>query len=533
MGVAGFKNGAWTEGGEAFLVFKAAVFLGGRAGRNKVRIFKHYVPLALLFLFLFESGVIVSSVFFSQYYLALVHGISVYDKHSYILILTTLSVSFYIGNLYDLKSLLRKREIFAKVFICHIASYIMVASVNLLIPSLYIHRYILFISLFVSLIAIVICRIIYSWLLNIEKLREKVLIIGETNIARKISEVLQTDSYLGYRVLGCLTEGFVQAERGKSDPRVLGDISILRSVVTETSPDVVVIALSEWRGAFPAQEILACKLRGVRVEDWPTFYEKVTGKILIQGLRPSWLIFSDGFTRNHLAQSLKRLIDALLAIVGLCLSLPLVTCIFLFTKLDSKGPVIFRQERVGENGKVFSLCKFRTMIVDAEKDSGPVWSQTVDPRVTHLGKILRRTGMDEIPQLFNVFKGDMSFVGPRPERPHFVAELQRYIPYYAQRLAVKPGITGWAQVRYGYGSTMSDAIEKLQYDLYYIKNMSLFLDFLIILSTIHKVLFAQVAVQSETDIGDNAQVTPKAYSFEGLGNDLCVEETTVQTVIEG
>jgi lipopolysaccharide/colanic/teichoic acid biosynthesis glycosyltransferase len=167
--------------------------------------------------------------------------------------------------------------------------------------------------------------------------------------------------------------------------------------------------------------------------------------------------------------------------------------------LDSPGPVIFTQERVGENGKIYTLSKFRTMVADAEKHSGPVWSQTIDPRVTKLGNILRRTGMDEIPQLFNVLKGDMSFVGPRPERPHFVAELQKHIPYYAQRLVVKPGITGWAQVRYGYGATIDDAIEKLQYDLYYIKNMSVFLDLLIMLSTVHKVLFAKVAIQTDLE----------------------------------
>lgn len=498
-----------------------------------MRIFKHYVPLALFFLFLFDSIAVVGSVFFSQHILAFVYDISVNKTHSYVLILTTLSISFYIGNLYDLKSLLRKREIFAKVLACHIASYIMIASISLMIPVLYVYRYVLFLSLSTSFASVVLYRIMYSWIINIERLHEKVLIIGETNIARKISEILQADSYIGYRVLGCLTEDVAQEARGKSNPRVLGDISILRSVVAETSPDVVVIALSERRGAFPAQEVLECKLRGIRVEDWPTFYEKVTGKIWIQDLRPSWLIFADGFTRNHLAKSLKRLIDASLSIVGLCLSLPLVICIFIFTKLDSKGPVIFRQERVGENGKVFSLCKFRTMIVDAEKDSGPVWSQTVDPRVTRLGKILRRTGMDEIPQLFNVLKGDMSFVGPRPERPHFVAELQRSIPYYAQRLAVKPGITGWAQVRYGYGSTMGDAIEKLQYDLYYIKNMSIFLDFLIILSTIHKVLFAQVAIQSQSDIGDNIQIPYETHSFDGIGDEQCIEETAAQTVVEG
>jgi exopolysaccharide biosynthesis polyprenyl glycosylphosphotransferase len=240
-------------------------------------------------------------------------------------------------------------------------------------------------------------------------------------------------------------------------------------------------------------------LQGVRVEDWPTFYEKLTGKIVIKNLRPSWIIFADGFTRNNITEAIKRLIDVLLAILGLCFSFPLMIIISVLTKIDSAGPIFFRQERVGKNGKIFTLIKFRTMVADAEKHTGPVWAQNSDPRVTRLGKLLRRTGMDEIPQLFNVLKGDMSFVGPRPERPHFVAELQDKIPYYSQRLAVRPGVTGWAQVRYGYGATVEDAIEKLEYDLYYIKNMSTFLDFLIILSTMHKVIFAKVSVQTGTE----------------------------------
>lgn len=302
--------------------------------------------------------------------------------------------------------------------------------------------------------------------------------------------------------------------------KILGSMKDLEEITKRYRPDVLVVALSERRGAFPIKEILDCKLQGIRVEDWPTFYEKLTGKIFIENLRPSWLIFSDGFTRNSLTRMVKRMADVLVASFGLLFALPLMLLIAICIKLDSSGPVLFRQERVGEKGKIFILYKFRTMIVDAEKESGPVWSQTLDPRTTRVGRFLRRIGMDELPQLFNVLKGDMSFVGPRPERPHFVQDLQEKIPYYAQRLVVKPGITGWAQVRYGYGSSLEDAIEKLQYDLYYIKNMSLFLDLLIILSTIHKVLFAQVAVQS-TD-GDDLR-SWELYSSQTLKSKRITE----------
>jgi sugar transferase (PEP-CTERM system associated) len=297
-----------------------------------------------------------------------------------------------------------------------------------------------------------------------------------------------------YEIAGVVCGG--TPKKIKDNVNVVGTISDIDNVLNIYKPNTLVIALAERRGTFPIHVLINAKLRGIAVEELANFYEKITGKILIKNLRPSWIIFADGFSKNYITIVVKRLFDIVMAIFGLCVSLPLMILIGIFVKVDSYGPVFFKQERVGENGKHFILMKFRTMVADAEKETGPVWSQTLDPRVTKLGNILRRTGMDEIPQLFNVLRGDMSFVGPRPERPHFVTELQQRIPYYTQRLAVKPGITGWAQVKYGYGATLEDAREKLQYDLYYIKNMSIFLDFLIILSTIHKVIFAKVAVES-------------------------------------
>jgi sugar transferase (PEP-CTERM system associated) len=272
---------------------------------------------------------------------------------------------------------------------------------------------------------------------------------------------------------------------------LLGKIQDLDVLVEETRPDIVVVAQIDRRGCFPTKALLECRLRGVRVEDWPTFYEKATGKILVTAVRPSWLIFADGFVKTPRTEIIKRLFDVSLSLVGILLSLPLMALAAVAVKLESSGPVFYRQPRLGQNGCVFILNKFRSMRADAEKESGPVWSTKEDPRITRVGSILRRTRLDELPQLFNVLVGHMSFIGPRPERPEFVAELQKQIPYYMERLAVKPGITGWAQVRYEYGSTIEDAVEKLQYDLYYIKNLSLFLDLLIVLNTVQVVLFAR------------------------------------------
>jgi sugar transferase (PEP-CTERM system associated) len=253
----------------------------------------------------------------------------------------------------------------------------------------------------------------------------------------------------------------------------------------------VVVSLTERRGVFPLQEILNCKLSGVQVLDAPTFYEQMTGKLLLENITPSWFIFSEGFRVTTFRRVVKRMMDVLCSLFGIVLVLPLLPLLALAIRLDSRGPVFFRQVRVGEGDKDFLVFKFRTMRQDAEQQTGAVWSGEDDPRITRVGSFLRKTRLDEIPQLFNVLKGDMSFVGPRPERPEFVAMLKEVIPYYSERHFVKPGITGWAQVSYPYGSSVEDAIEKLRYDLFYIKHLCAMFDIFIILKTIHVVLFGK------------------------------------------
>jgi sugar transferase (PEP-CTERM system associated) len=318
----------------------------------------------------------------------------------------------------------------------------------------------------------------------------RVLVLGTGQVGRLIAGLSET-STRPFRIIGFLDDAPGAADMVPEGHLLLGKIQDLDVLVEETRPDIVVVAQIDRRGCFPTKALLECRLRGVRVEDWPTFYEKATGKILVTAVRPSWLIFADGFVKTPRTEIIKRLFDVSLSLVGIILSLPLMALAAVAVKLESSGPVFYRQPRLGQNGCVFILNKFRSMRADAEKESGPVWSTKEDPRITRVGSILRRTRLDELPQLFNVLMGHMSFIGPRPERPEFVAELQKQIPYYMERLAVKPGITGWAQVRYEYGSTIEDAVEKLQYDLYYIKNLSLFLDLLIVLNTVQVVLFAR------------------------------------------
>lgn len=256
----------------------------------------------------------------------------------------------------------------------------------------------------------------------------------------------------------------------------------------EAKADKVVVSLAERRGAFPLQDMLDCKLSGINVLDAQQFYELVNRKLMLEKITPSWFIFANGFRINGVRRFVKRVLDILMSLAGLVVFAPFMPIVALAIKMESPGDILFRQVRTGMGDREFVIFKFRTMRHDAEKQSGAVWAQENDPRITRLGNFLRRTRIDEIPQLFNVVMGDMSIVGPRPERPEFISTLKEKVPYYSERHFVKPGITGWAQVCYPYGASVEDALEKLRYDLYYIKNYSLLFDFVIIFKTVGVVI---------------------------------------------
>jgi sugar transferase (PEP-CTERM system associated) len=268
---------------------------------------------------------------------------------------------------------------------------------------------------------------------------------------------------------------------------VLGTSADLARVIADHRVDRIVVSLSDRRGRLPIQELLQAKLAGVRVEDAATTYERITGKILLDDLKPSWLIFSEGFCASRGTRIAKRSIDLLLSLVSCVVAAPVMLLTAIAVRLDSPGPILYCQERVGENGRTFTLYKFRSMGIDAEQGT-PVWAKDRDDRVTRVGRILRFTRLDELPQLWNVLMGDMSFVGPRPERPFFVQQLAAAIPFYMERHAVKPGVTGWAQVKYRYGASIEDAYEKLRYDLYYVKHLSLVFDLTIAIDTVKVIL---------------------------------------------
>ncbi len=257
----------------------------------------------------------------------------------------------------------------------------------------------------------------------------------------------------------------------------------------ERDIEEIVVAVDERRGGTPVDALLECKLQGVAVSGYSAFWERETGKMDLDALYPSWLIFSDGFVGSWIQTAIKRFFDVVVSLLLLFFSFPVLVLTAILIALESRGPVFYRQERVGLNGKTFMLVKFRSMRTDAEQDGVPRWADVDDDRVTRVGSFIRKTRIDEIPQVFNVLKGEMSFVGPRPERPFFVEELRQVIPYYFERHRVKPGISGWAQLNYRYGASIEDAKEKFQYDLYYIKNYSLFLDLIVLIQTIRVVLW--------------------------------------------
>jgi sugar transferase (PEP-CTERM system associated) len=330
-------------------------------------------------------------------------------------------------------------------------------------------------------------RSICSWIVQQPFLRERVYVLGTGERAERLVTGLRERTTLGLEVVGWTGDlaGEVTRESVASH--------LLSLAQKKNGVHRVIVAMPDRRNRLPVAELLNLRLAGVRVEEATSWLEKITGRIEVEQLYPSWLIFAEGFRFSTIFRVVRRTVNFLVALAGLILSLPLLPFIVLAVKLGSPGPVLYRQQRVGRGGKVFYCYKFRTMRTDAEADTGATWATDDDPRITRVGKFLRASRLDEIPQLWCVLKGDMHFVGPRPERPEFVEWLSKEIPYYGVRHMVRPGITGWAQVRYKYGNTLADAREKLQYDLFYIKNASLGLDFVILFQTIKIVLLGRGA----------------------------------------
>jgi sugar transferase (PEP-CTERM system associated) len=318
--------------------------------------------------------------------------------------------------------------------------------------------------------------------------RERIVIVGTGETARDACRAISEKHSSECVVVGFVDEDDSQLGRVLAmGIRIVTDFGSMVDALPKRA-DRILVALNEKRGKLPVQQLVELKMRGFEVEEAVSFFERVGGKIAIETLLPSWLIFSEGFKSSPLRSFSKRAVDITLSTILLLINLPTAIAAALAIRIDSKGGVLFRQKRTGLNGKEFELLKFRSMVHDAESRSGPTWASMDDPRITRVGRIIRYLRIDELPQLINILKGEMSFVGPRPERPHFVKQLEKQIPYYALRHSIRPGLTGWAQVQYAYSSSVEESEEKLRYDLFYLKNGSILLDFWIVLKTIKVVL---------------------------------------------
>ena len=455
-----------------------------------IRIFKHYVPKSLFLLGAFEAlllwGAISSGLLLRYSQL----GFTPINLGNYVFEFLTFVVVVYVSmlsvGLYQLEACRDLKMTLVRLGAAMILSLVATSVISYVFPDVDIWRSVFLYALAIAATAIVITRTVFVHVADMDMFRRRVLVLGARKAALRIKEYEEK----GGEAVRCVA--FIQMTDKKpevegaisfADVQPLADYAIKREIAE------IVVAIEERRGTLPVDELLACKMQGVKVSDGTSFLERETGAVDLDSVSPSWLIFSDGFGGvGQIDLVAKRAFDLLASSLLLLLSLPILAATALAVKLTSPGPVFYRQERVGLFGRPYMVMKFRSMRSDAEKD-GPVWARQNDARVTPVGRFIRTTRIDEIPQIFNVLKGDMSFVGPRPERPVFVEELAKEIPYYNERHQVKPGITGWAQINYPYGASVKDAKQKLQYDLYYIKNYSIFLDFLILLQTLRVVLW--------------------------------------------
>ena len=389
-------------------------------------------------------------------------------------------------DLYDTARLNTKGELYFRLLMVPGVLAFIMAGIAYVRPNYLLGSGSSTVGLLILTVALIGWRLGFTWLVQLPILVERVYVLGTGERAQRVVQGLRQNPEIGVEIASWTgkMEGVVTREAVAAH---------LMEVVEKQKVHRVIVATPDRRGTIPMQELLALRMQGVKIEEATTWLEKISGKIEVENLYPSWLVFGDGFRRSTAFIVIRRALSITISLVGLILALPLLPLIVLAIRCDSKGPVFYTQTRVGKGGRTFKVVKFRTMRQDAEAATGPQWAGDNDPRVTRVGKFLRSSRLDEIPQLWCVLKGDMAFVGQRPERPEFIEMLSKEIPYYGVRHMVRPGLTGWAQVKYKYGATVEDSREKLQYDLFYIKNASIGLDMLIMFQTVKTVLLRRGA----------------------------------------
>jgi len=408
------------------------------------------------------------------------------------LIAAVCQTCLYYSDLYNWRIVADRIETFVRVLQSLAVTSVILALIYFWYPRVIIGRGVFVIAAGLVIATVIGWRVAFEWIVRHVSPRERLLLVGTTAAAVTLArELHEKHAELGVDIVGFVDPDPAKVGMPLINPGVIGTIDDVPRIIRERSVDHVVVSLSDARGSLPMDKLLDMRLNGIVFDHLASVYERYTGKIAIENLRPSWFIFSSGFRQTPAQRAAKRAIDLAAAVIGLIVCAPVMLVVATAVKLTSPGPILYNQRRVGQNGRVFLMHKFRSMREDAEAATGAVWARTDDDRLTPIGRFLRSSRLDELPQLWNVLVGDMSLVGPRPERPEFVDALAQEIRFYGQRHVVKPGLTGWAQIRYKYGASVEDALEKLQYDLYYLKHMSIALDAFIILSTLKTVLSRQ------------------------------------------
>ncbi|HNW79372.1 MAG TPA: TIGR03013 family PEP-CTERM/XrtA system glycosyltransferase [Candidatus Competibacteraceae bacterium] len=465
-----------------------------------IRLFKHYFSRSLLTLMAAEGLHLFWSV-----YLGRTLRLALFDQgpvpplldtvpsavvFALVMLIIMVAMGLYERNFWNGRS-----DMLLRVGVSFLFGFFVLTLVYYLIPELYLGRGEMSLAFVIAFFGVLLLRFAFVHVTDHSLLKPRLLVLGVGQQAARLQSLQdQGTTGEGFEIVGYLRlhDDEVQCV---PEARMLNMAGSLSELVDAQRVTGIVVAMDDRRKGFPADEVLECKINGVRVSNFLSFYERQTGKIQLDALRPSNMIFSSGFRQAHRKQLAKRLFDIVTSLLLLGLTWPLMLGATLAIWLESgcRGPILYRQTRVGRGERLFDVIKFRSMRTDAERDGVARWAQAGDSRITRVGAVLRETRIDELPQLLNVLRGDMSFVGPRPERPQFVEQLRQTIPFYSMRHLVNPGITGWAQICYPYGASDQDAYEKLQYDLYYIKNYSFFLDVLVLLQTAHTILWGQGA----------------------------------------
>jgi sugar transferase (PEP-CTERM system associated) len=456
-----------------------------------IRLFKHYIPNAVLLLALFDMLLLVGAAEFGWLYRAHQIGMDVEPAHTRIPQMLSFALSLQVAmmavGVYGADSLQSIRVSTARLLIAISLGTIFLSVIFFLVPAITFWRSNLLYAMVAAFVALFMLRLLLGKTLGGQIFKRRIVVLGAGARAERL-KVLARKPGSGFVVVGYVA----MSETNRVIPEAISRDAIynLADHVVLLNASEVVLALEERRNALPLKDLLRIKTTGVHVNEISTFLERETGRVDLQSVNPSWLIFSDGFSSGRMFSSIfKRFFDITASLVLLVLTLPLILLGAIAVKLESKGPAFYRQRRVGLYGQGFDIIKLRSMRQDAEVAGKAVWAEKDDPRITRVGNFIRKVRIDELPQCWSVLKGEMSFVGPRPERPQFVEDLEQQIPYFAERHMVKPGITGWAQINYPYGASIDDSRHKLEYDLYYAKNYSPFLDVLILLQTIRVVIF--------------------------------------------